>query len=188
MGDEGPGQAEDPRIAGQRPLRQLRQLAIETRGKIASDLADLVLDDVEIVDQPFGRRRDRIIVAGRGDDGAIGRQQDPAVVAQPRRQRPAGNRPRRDPLSGGEAFGMLLETLDAEELGADGILGPGNGNGRLAPDGLKDRQCCLSPRQALRDRAGGWNSVGDGWGTRKLAEGFHPSQAGRRCGARMGSQ
>ena len=131
MGDEGPGQAEDAGIAGQRPVRQLGQLAIEARGKIAPDLADLVLDDVEIVDQPFGRRRDRIVVAGRRDDGAIGGQQNPAVVAQPRRQRPAGNGPRRDALGGGKAFGMLLETLDAEELGADGIFRPGNGDGRI---------------------------------------------------------
>ena len=188
MGDEGPGQAEDARISGQRPLRELGQLAIEARGKIAPDLADLVLDDVEIVDQPFGRRRDRIVVAGRRDDGAIGGQQNPAVVAQPRGQGPAGNGPRRDALGGGEAFGMLLETLDAEELGADGIFRPGNGDGRSAPDSLKDRQCCLSPRQMLRDHTGGWISVGDGWETGKPAQEFHPSPAGRRCGARRGSQ
>jgi hypothetical protein len=40
----------------------------------------------------------------------------------------------------------------------------------------------------LRDHTGGWNSVGDGWETGKPAQEFHPSPAGRRCGARRGSQ
>jgi hypothetical protein len=41
-------------------------------------------------------------------------------------------------LRGGKAFCMLLEAIDPEELGADCILQPRNGNGGPVPDGRKD--------------------------------------------------
>ena len=52
-------------------------------------------------------------------DGAIGFVQHPAVVAQPPGKPPAGPGPCRYVLCGREAFGMLLEALDAEEFAAD---------------------------------------------------------------------
>ena len=123
MRDEGPGQSEHARIALERPVRQLRQLAIEAARKIVADLANLLLDDVKVVDQPLGRRGDGAFLADGLADGAIGGEQHPAVVPQPCRQRTAGSRPRRDALGRREALGMLLEALDAEELAADRLFG-----------------------------------------------------------------
>ncbi len=57
MRDESPGDAEDPRIARERPGGQLGQLVIEFRRQVAADLPDLRFNDVIIVDQPLRRRR-----------------------------------------------------------------------------------------------------------------------------------
>ncbi|MFI5020967.1 MAG: hypothetical protein ACHQRJ_04855 [Alphaproteobacteria bacterium] len=80
MRDEGPGEAEHARIAFQRPFRDLGKLAVEAGRKIVLDLADLLVDDVIIVDQPFGRRRDRTVVVGRPRQRAIGIEQNLAIV------------------------------------------------------------------------------------------------------------
>ena len=63
MGDEGPGDAEHPRIAGERAIAQLGQLAVVARRQIGADLADLLLDQMVIVEQPFGGRRDDAALA-----------------------------------------------------------------------------------------------------------------------------
>ncbi len=54
MGDIGPGEAEHPGIAGERPLGELRQLPVIARRQVIADLADLFLDEMIIVQQPFG--------------------------------------------------------------------------------------------------------------------------------------
>ena len=131
--DERPGQAEDARIALEGPFRELGQLAIEAAREIVADLADLLLDDVEVVDQPLGGRRDGAFLADRRADGAIRGEQHPAVVAQPLRQRPTGAGPRRHALGSREALGMLLEALDAEELGADRLFGVPRDGRRPSP-------------------------------------------------------
>ena len=59
VGDKGPGHAEHPRISGERPVGELGQLPVVARRQIVADLADLLFDDVIVVDQPFRRRRDR---------------------------------------------------------------------------------------------------------------------------------
>jgi len=55
VGDERPGQAEDPRVSGERSVQQLGQLAVETGREVDADLANLLLDHVKIIDQPVGR-------------------------------------------------------------------------------------------------------------------------------------
>ncbi|HXQ67647.1 MAG TPA: hypothetical protein VN980_13810 [Alphaproteobacteria bacterium] len=80
MRDEGPGEAEHARIAFQRAFRELGKLAVEAGREIVLDLADLLVDDVIIVDQPLGRRRDRMVVVGRLRQRAIGIEQNLAIV------------------------------------------------------------------------------------------------------------
>jgi len=80
MRNEGPGETEHARIAFQRPVRELGKLAVEAGRKIVLDLADLFVDDVKIVDQPLGRRRDRTVLVGRLRQPAIGIEQNPAIV------------------------------------------------------------------------------------------------------------
>ncbi len=72
MRDESPGEAEDARITLERPVGQFRQLAIEAAGEIIADLANLLLDNVKVVDQPLCRRRDGALLPDVLADGAIG--------------------------------------------------------------------------------------------------------------------
>ncbi|MNT07853.1 hypothetical protein D3C72_1425720 [compost metagenome] len=50
VGDKGPGQPEDARIASEWPVGELGQLAIVAGGQVVPDLADLLLDDVIVVE------------------------------------------------------------------------------------------------------------------------------------------
>ena len=120
MGDEGPGDSIHARIAGERPLGQLGQLPVEPGRQVVADLAQLFVDDVEVVDEPFRRRSDRALLADGLGDHAIGFAQDAAVVLNARQQSPAPAR--RHALRGRQARGVLLEPLDAEELGADRVF------------------------------------------------------------------
>ena len=118
MRDECPRQPEHAWIAGQRPVGELGQLPVVAGRQVVIDLADLRLDDMVVVDQPFRGRRDCAALADRLGDRAMGVEQCPAIVVQARSQRPDGAGPRRDALRGREAFSVLLETLGAEDFGA----------------------------------------------------------------------
>ena len=122
VGHEGPGQAVHARVAGQRPLGQLGQLAVEPGREVVADLAQLLVDDVKVVDQPFRRRRDRALLADGGGDDAVRLAEHATVVLDARQQAPPPARPVRDGLGRRQALGVLLESLDAEELGTDRAL------------------------------------------------------------------
>jgi hypothetical protein len=85
------------------------------------NFANLLFDNVIIVEQPFGRRRNGAALADRGCGGAIRFEQDGRIVPQPGDERSAGYR-YRGVLGCCEALGMLFETLDTEELLADGFF------------------------------------------------------------------
>ena len=97
-------------------------MPIETGREVLADLADLLFDEVVVIEQPFGGRRDRATFARGRRDGPIGGEQHQLVVAQSRAQRPAGCWSLRDLLRGGEAARMLLEALNAEELFAQDLV------------------------------------------------------------------
>ena len=69
MGNEGPRDAEHPRISDERSVGQLRQLAIVAGRQIVTDFPDLLFDNVVIVEQPLGGRRHGVPRAGRVSDG-----------------------------------------------------------------------------------------------------------------------
>ena len=71
MGDKGPGHAEDARIAGEGPGRELRQLTVVARRQVGANFADLLFDDVVVVEQPFGGGRDGGTGGDRFGDVAI---------------------------------------------------------------------------------------------------------------------
>jgi hypothetical protein len=137
MSDKGPGHAEDPRIAGEGSGGQLRQLPIVARGQIVANFADLLLDEVVVVEQPLGGRCDGTTLADRVCDGAIGFEQNRLVVLHSSGERSPGHRPQGDGLGRREALGMLLETLETEELRADGLFVIPGCSLRLAPEGAK---------------------------------------------------
>jgi hypothetical protein len=64
-------------------------------------------------------RRDLLVFGGGPDDRAVGLDQDPCVVVKSRRQQTTRFQSRAEALGGRETFGVLLQALDAEELGTD---------------------------------------------------------------------
>src|SRR5262245_47874141 len=122
MGDECPGDSINARIALQVPARELGELAIITQGQVLTDLAQLLIHDVEVIYQPFSSRRDGKFFADRLGDHAITVEQNPAVFPDtPREEAPfalVGG----DMLRRGRAFGVLFESFDAEEFCADQLL------------------------------------------------------------------
>ena len=92
VGDVGPGEAQDPRVAREMALGQLGELAVVVRGQVVADLAELLVDDGEVVDEPLGGRRDRPLVLDRAGQDAVRLEQDAAVLgdAGPRRRVPDG--------------------------------------------------------------------------------------------------
>ncbi len=117
--DECPGEAEHARVALEGAVGQLGQPAVEPARQVVSNLLDLLLGDVEVVEEPLVRRGDGALLAHGPLDAPIRVEQRPAVLLEPPVQVPAGSRARGHRLRGREAFRMLLETLDAEELAAN---------------------------------------------------------------------
>ncbi len=136
MGDEIVGERVDPRVAAQGAVAELRQLAIEGRRQVLADLAQLLLDEVEVVDQPLRRRCHRALRPQRFGDGAVGGQQHPAVLPHPGPQPAVPGPPAAHPLRAGERRRVLLEALDAPELVADRLLDAGERRRQRRAPGL----------------------------------------------------
>ena len=122
VGDERPGQPVDAGGPREGTVGQLRQLAIEAGRQVVTDLAKLLVDDVEVVGEPLGGGHDRTLLADRPGHHAIGLAQHAAVVLDARQQRAARPRSGGHGLRGRQALGVLLEAFDAEQLGPDGLL------------------------------------------------------------------
>ncbi len=84
------------------------------------DLADLLFDEVEVVEQPFRGGRDRTALVGSLGDAAVGSQQR-SLSARALDQRHGRRQLSGNKLVGSGAFRMLFQAFDAEELAADGI-------------------------------------------------------------------
>ena len=83
VGNIGPGQAKDPRVARERTVGELRQLTVIARRQVVMDLAQLLFHEVEVVQQPFGCRGDRLTGLQGLRAGAVGLQQDIGVFPDP---------------------------------------------------------------------------------------------------------
>src|SRR5207244_1716278 len=73
----------DARVAGRGPAREPRKLAAISLGQMPPGHANLVFDDVEIVEEPFGRRRYLAILPDRAGDQLIRVDEDRLVFAKP---------------------------------------------------------------------------------------------------------
>ena len=120
--DKGPGDAVDTRIADKGPVGQLGQLPVEARRQIVADLAQLLIHDVEVVDEPFRRGHDRALFADCLGHRAIRLAQDAPVVLDAREQRTSPHGSAEHRLGGRQALRVLLEALDPEELRPDRLL------------------------------------------------------------------
>ena len=120
--DVGPREAHHPRIAGEMAARQLRELAVVARGQVVVDLAELLVDDVEVVDEPLGRRRDRTVLLDRPGEDAVRLEEHAAVLGDAGLDGASAARRRGDRLDGSENLGVLFQPLDAQELLEDRLL------------------------------------------------------------------
>ena len=90
-----------------------------SRRQIILDLAKLLIDDMEVVDQPFSRGRNRLFLLNRPSYDAVGIEEHAAVLEDTRNERAALACDGCDDLCCRKALGMLLESLEAEKFGAD---------------------------------------------------------------------
>jgi len=83
MGDIGPGHAQDPGVARERAVGELRQLPVIARRQVFRDLLKLVFNKVEVVQKPFRSRRDGLASLQRMGAGLIGAKQHLGVFLDP---------------------------------------------------------------------------------------------------------
>ena len=102
-------------------LGELGELAVVVRRQVVANLAQLLVDDVEVVEEPLGRRRDGLLVLDRPGQDAVRVEQDAAVLGDARSYgvSPTGRVGHR--LGGGEGLRVLLEPLHAEQFREDGL-------------------------------------------------------------------
>ena len=120
--DEGPGDAVDARQADQRLVLQHRQIAEIAARQAVGDLAQLRFDQMEVVEQPFGRRAHVVAGLGLPADVVVRLAQDADVVAQARKEggRSRGRKARG--MGDAEADAMLGKAFGAEDFRAIGPL------------------------------------------------------------------
>ena len=124
MGHVGPGDAIDARQARQGSRRQFRQLGVIAARHPFADLLQLRFDQVEVVQQPLGRRCHVMAAAGRQCDLVISLAQRLQVGFDPREKRTAfADCPVLDHLRQCEAAAVFLETVNAKQFRADRRLG-----------------------------------------------------------------
>ena len=148
--DEGPGQPEHARVAGERAARELGQLAVVAGRQVVADLAHLLLDEVVVVQQPLGRRHHAATALEFGGAGAVGGQQHPGVVVQSPLQGQDGRGMVRDGLGRGQGLRVQFQPVGAEQLLAHGRrVVPGRGR-RPAPGGprLQAGPCASGARRS----------------------------------------
>jgi hypothetical protein len=90
---------------------QRGQLAVVAPRQVLANLDDFRGDQVEVVEEPFGRRRDERAVADVLGQGAVGMLEDPRVVAQARVDAPGAAAARIDREVGRERERALFEPL-----------------------------------------------------------------------------
>ena len=120
VGDEGPGQAENPRVALQGTLGQLGELAVEPVREVLADRPERVVHHVKVVEKPLGGGGERADLADHRGDRAIALEEHTSAVAHARREGTAAPALGQEAL-GGEVLGVLLQPLGTEQFRADRI-------------------------------------------------------------------
>ena len=132
---ERPRDAVDARQSDQWAAVQCRKFPEETGRQQRADVADLLFNDVEVVEQPFGGRRNRALLVDGSSNGLVGADEYPRVVGAA----PGEAEPRQAEIPGclcfRKALGVLLESLRAEYFG---------------PQRLVARAPALRPRQSKK--------------------------------------
>jgi len=100
-------------------LHELGELAVVVTGQVVADLAELLVDDREVVDEPFGRRRDRTLVLDRPGQNPVRVDQHTTVVRDAGLDGVSPMGCERDRLCGCQRTRVLFEPLDAEQFVQD---------------------------------------------------------------------
>ena len=114
--DISPGDPEHARQAGQRSLRQFRQLPVEIRRQIITNLAYLLFDDVIVIDQPLGRRRDRPVQIKRPGRFRIDSRQRLGVFIESDQQLARARAAIFNALCPGQRSAVIVKPIIAEQL------------------------------------------------------------------------
>jgi hypothetical protein len=162
MGHIGPCEAIDPGAACEVPRRDLRQPAVVAPREVVPDPPELLIDDVEVVEEPLLGESDLPLRPDRIDAAVIGVEKTAPVVADPRKKIPSSGGLLRDAIGRREALGMLLQARGAKELRADRFLHVRRSSDRALCGAHRvwpfDRR---QDRVATRVMKGGWR----GWST-----------------------
>ena len=137
----------DTRKLGRGPLRQPGKLAAVPLGQVPLGRADLLFDQVEIVEQPFRGGRDAAIGRDRCRQQAANFDQDAFVLGQPCQQL-VGRATRRQPVRDREVLAVLLHLIGAEQLRSQRRLFHG-----VFPGGLGAAEACRDIEQSLKNRS-----------------------------------
>ena len=82
--DKGPGHPVHTRIVLQMAGRQFGQLSVIPGRQVVDNFAKLLINDVEIVHQPFGRWSNRFVFPNRASNGPVRLHEDAPVFQHPR--------------------------------------------------------------------------------------------------------
>ena len=162
-----PGEGVDPRVARQLAADQLGELALVALGQGFPGLPHLLLDDVEVVQEPLGGRGDGLVAPDRGGEVAVGVAEDPLAVVQPVQDPGAQPLPSVQPVLAGEPPGVEPEALRPEDLAADGLGRDPVASARRspsedAPEGFgRPQPGHTGARRRIRGRRGAGRERGD---------------------------
>ncbi|KFB67215.1 MAG: hypothetical protein CAPSK01_003332 [Candidatus Accumulibacter vicinus] len=113
--DDFQGNIIDPRTAGRRPARQARQFPAVALGQVPLGGADLLFDEVKIVEQPFRGRSDSAVLGDRRGHPPAHPDQGAFVGSQARQQQIRGVDLGKI-VCRGENPAVLLHLIGAEQL------------------------------------------------------------------------
>ena len=138
VGHQRQGQGVDAGIAPDLADGELGELRVVAAGQVLLDLAEDVLDDVEVVGQPVRVDPTPLGPVGLSDDPPVGLDEDLPVLGEPTEQEIARLEVRLHDPGRGQPAGQQLEPIQAVEFPPDRRLAPGvdeGGGGRVGSEG-----------------------------------------------------
>jgi len=122
--DQRQGQGVDAGVAPDLADGELGQLGVVAAGQVLLDLAEDVLDDVEVVREPFGVDPAPLGAVDLAGDPAVGPDQDLAVLGESTQDEVVRLEARGHDAGGGEPLRQRLQAVEAVKFGADRRLAP----------------------------------------------------------------
>ena len=122
MGNVGPRQPIDARVPREVALGDLGQQAVVAFREVVPNVPDLFVDNMEVVEQPLRSRCDLPLLLDCLGNVPVCSQKDLRVVVDPGEEIPTSGRLLSGALGRGQALGVLLQPLHAEDLGADRLV------------------------------------------------------------------